>query len=129
MTKGGGRAVPPAAGMGAGGLWAGVHGKHGEPGRGDGPEWRILAAAQNTGDITACGRFQQVMGKKRRSAGAGQGALRRRSLSRKGDGAGGSVSLRCGGAGGGSPAPMGAGGVYDITAHEHRWERACLPRR
>ena len=24
---------------------------------------RILAAAQNTGDITACGRFQRVMGK------------------------------------------------------------------
>ena len=42
---------------------------------------RVLAAAQNTGDITACGRFQRVMGKSGDPQAQARAALRRRSLS------------------------------------------------
>ena len=97
------------AGTGAGGLWAGVHGKHGEPGRGDGPEW---AYPRRRPEYRGHHRLRAVPagdGKERRSAGAGKGRAAAAQPVRKGDGAGGSVpSVRR--AGGGPAAPMGVGG-------------------
>ena len=116
VTKGGGGAVPlppervlevsGRASMGNMVNRAVVTGRNG----------RVLAAAQNTGDITACGRFQRVMAK---------AALRRRTLSARvtvlGD-----LSLRCGGRVEAHRPQWGLEGVYDITAHEHRWEKGVF---
>ena len=103
VTKGGGGAVPL------------------KPGR----NGRVLAAAQNTGDITACGRFQRVMGKSGDPQAQAKAALRRRSLSARvtvlGD-----LSLRCGGRVEAHRPQWGLEGVYDITAHEHRWEKGVF---
>ena len=86
---------------------------------------RVLAAAQNTGDITACGRFQRVMGKSGDPQAQAKAALRRRSLSARvtvlGD-----LSLRCGGRVEAHRPQWGLEGVYDITAHEHRWEKGVF---
>ena len=86
---------------------------------------RVLAAAQNTGDITACGRFQRVMGKSGDPQAQARAALRRRSLSARvtvlGD-----LSLRCGGRVEAHRPQWGLEGVYDITAHEHRWEKGVF---
>ena len=86
---------------------------------------RVLAAAQNTGDITACGRFQRVMGKSGDPQAQAKTALRRRSLSARvtvlGD-----LSLRCGGRVEVHRPQWGLEGVYDITAHEHRWEKGVF---
>ena len=86
---------------------------------------RVLAAAQNTGDITACGRFQRVMGKSGDPQAQAKAALRRRSLSARvtvlGD-----LSIRCGGRVEAHRPQWGLEGVYDITAHEHRWEKGVF---
>lgn len=86
---------------------------------------RILATAQNTGDITACGQFQRVMGKSGDPQAQARAALRRRSLSARvtvlGD-----LSLRCGGRVEAHRPQWGLEGVYDITAHEHRWEKGVF---
>lgn len=86
---------------------------------------RVLATAQNTGDITACGRFQRVMGKSGDPQAQAKAALRRRSLSARvtvlGD-----LSLRCGGRVEAHRPQWGLEGVYDITAHEHRWEKGVF---
>ena len=103
------RGRSPAPGAGVGGLRAGVYGKHGEPGRGDGPE---RAYPRHCPEYRGHHRLRAVPagdGKERRSAGAGQGRAAAAQPVRKGDGAGGSVpSVRR--AGGGPPAPMGTGG-------------------
>lgn len=108
VTKGGRRGRSPEAGAGVGGLRTGVHGKHGEPGRGDGPE---RAYPRRRPEYRGHHRLRAVPagdGKERRSAGAGQGRAAAAQPVRKGDGAGGSVPpVRR--AGGGPPAPMGAG--------------------
>ena len=125
VTKGGGGAVPlkpervlevsGRASMGNMVNRAVVTGRNG----------RILAAAQNTGDITACGRFQRVMGKSGDPQAQARAALRRRSLSARvtvvGD-----LSLRCGGRVEAHRPQWGLEGVYDITAHEHRWEKGVF---
>ena len=107
--EGGRRGRSPEAGAGAGGFRAGVHGKHGEPGRGDGPE---RARSRRRPEYRGHHRLRAVPagdGKERRSAGAGQGRAAAAQPVRKGDGAGGSVpAVRR--AGGGPPAPMGVGG-------------------
>ena len=109
VTKGSGRAVPLPPERGAGGLRAGVHGKHGEPGCGDGPE---RAYPRRRPEYRRHHRLRAVPagdGKERRSAGAGKGRAAAAQPVRKGDGAGGSVpAVRR--AGGGPPAPMGVGG-------------------
>ena len=125
VTKGGGGAVPlppervlevsGRASMGNMVNRAVVTGRNG----------RVLAAAQNTGDITACGRFQRVMGKSGDPQAQAKAALRRRSLSARvtvlGD-----LSLRCGGRVEAHRPQWGLEGVYDITAHEHRWEKGVF---
>ena len=125
VTKGGGGAVPlkpervlevsGRASMGNMVNRAVVTGRNG----------RVLATAQNTGDITACGRFQRVMGKSGDPQAQAKAALRRRSLSARvtvlGD-----LSLRCGGRVEAHRPQWGLEGVYDITAHEHRWEKGVF---
>ena len=71
VRDGGRRGRAPEAGAGVGGLRAGVHGKHGEPGRGDGPE---RAYPRRRPEYRGHHRLRAVPagdGKERRSAGAG----------------------------------------------------------
>ena len=125
VTKGGGGAVPlkpervlevsGRASMGNMVNRAVVTGRNG----------RILATAQNTGDITACGRFQRVMGKSGDPQAQAKAALRRRSLSARVTVLG-ELSLRCGGRVEAHQPQWGLEGIYDITAHEHRWEKGVF---
>ena len=84
-----------------------------------------LASAENTGDITACGRFQQVLGKDGDPAAQAKAALKGRTMSARvsmlGD-----LSLRCGGTVEAHRPQWGLEGLYTITAHEHRWEKGLF---
>ena len=86
---------------------------------------RSLANAQNTGDITACGRFQQVLGKDGDPVSQAKAALKGRTMSARvtllGD-----LSLRCGGTVEAHRPQWGLEGLYTITANEHRWEKGLF---
>lgn len=84
-----------------------------------------LASAQNIGDITACGRFQQVLGKDGDAVAQAKAALKGRGLSARvtllGD-----LSPRCGGTVEVHRPQWGLEGLYTVTAHEHRWEKGLF---
>lgn len=86
---------------------------------------RVLTSAQNAGDITAFGQFQQVLGKDGDAGEQAKAALKGRIMSARvtllGD-----LSLRCGGTVEVHRPQWGLEGLYTITAHEHRWEKGLF---
>lgn len=86
---------------------------------------RALASAQNAGDITAYGQFQQVLGKNGDPAAQAKAALKGRTLSARVTLLG-NLSYRCGGTVRADRPQWGLEGLYTVTAHEHRWERGLF---
>ena len=84
-----------------------------------------LASAENAGNIAACGRFQQVLGKDGDAGEQAKAALKGRTMSARvallGD-----LALRCGGMVEVHWPQWGLEGLYTVTAHEHRWEKGLF---
>lgn len=86
---------------------------------------RSLASAQNDGDITAYGRFQQVLGKDGDAAAQAKAALQGRVLSARVTLLG-NLAYRCGGTVEVHRPQWGLEGAYAVTAHEHKWEKGLF---
>lgn len=84
-----------------------------------------LASAENAGDITAYGRFQQVLGKNGDPAEQAKAALQGRVLSARVTLLG-NLSYRCGGTVRADRPQWGLEGLYTVTAHEHKWEQGLF---
>ena len=86
---------------------------------------RSLASAQNDGDITAYGRFQQVLGKDGDAAAQAKAALQGRVLSARVTLLG-NLAYRCGGTVEVHRPQWGLEGAYAVTAHEHKWGKGLF---
>ena len=84
-----------------------------------------LASAENAGEISAYGRFQQVLGKDGGPAEQAKAALRGRVLSARVTLLG-NLAYRCGGTVRADRPQWGLEGLYTVTAHEHRWEQGLF---
>ena len=84
-----------------------------------------LASAENAGEITAYGRFQQVRGKDGDPAEQAKAALQGRVLSARVTLLG-NLAYRCGGTVKADRPQWGLEGAYSVTAHEHRWEKGLF---
>lgn len=84
-----------------------------------------LASAENAGDITAYGRFQQVLGKNGDPAEQAKAALQGRVLSARVTLLG-NLAYRCGGTVEVHRPQWGLEGAYAVTAHEHKWEQGLF---
>lgn len=86
---------------------------------------RRFASAQNDGDITAYGRFQQVLGKDGDAGAQAKAALQGRVLSARVTLLG-NMAYRCGGTVEVHRPQWGLEGAYAVTAHEHKWEKGLF---
>ena len=84
-----------------------------------------LASAENAGEITAYGQFQQVLGKDGDPAEQAKAALQGRTLSARVTLLG-NLAYRCGGTVRADRPQWGLEGAYAVTAHEHRWEKGLF---
>ena len=84
-----------------------------------------LASAQNAGEITAYGQFQQVLGKDGDPAEQAKAALQGRTLSARVTLLG-NLAYRCGGTVRVDRPQWGLEGAYAVTAHEHKWEKGLF---
>ena len=84
-----------------------------------------LASAENAGEITAYGRFQQVLGKDGDPAEQAKAAMQGRVLSARVT-LMGNLAYRCGGTVRVDRPQWGLEGAYAVTAHEHRWEKGLF---
>lgn len=84
-----------------------------------------LASAENAGEITAYGQFQQVLGKDGDPAEQAKAALQGRTLSARVTLLG-NLAYRCGGTVRVDRPQWGLEGAYAVTAHEHRWEKGLF---
>ena len=84
-----------------------------------------LAMAENSGEISAYGQFQQVLGKDGDAAEQAKVALQGRVLSARVTLLG-NLAWRCGGTVEVHRPQWGLEGLYTVTAHEHRWERGLF---
>ena len=84
-----------------------------------------LASAENAGEITAYGQFQQVLGKDGDPAEQAKAALQGRVLSARVTLLG-NLAYRCGGTVRVDRPQWGLEGAYAVTAHEHRWEKGLF---
>ena len=84
-----------------------------------------LAMAENSGEISVYGQFQQVLGKDGDPAAQAQAALKGRVLSARVTLLG-NLAWRCGGTVEVHRPQWGLEGLYTVTAHEHRWERGLF---
>lgn len=84
-----------------------------------------LASAENAGEITAYGQFQQVLGKDGDPAEQAKAALQGRTLSARVTLLG-NLAYRCGGTVKADRPQWGLEGAYAVTAHEHRWEKGLF---
>lgn len=84
-----------------------------------------LAMAENSGEISVYGQFQQVLGKDGDAAEQAAAALKGRVLSARVTLLG-NLAWRCGGTVEVHRPQWGLEGLYTVTAHEHRWERGLF---
>ena len=84
-----------------------------------------LAMAENSGEISVYGQFQQVLGKDGDPAAQARAALQGRVLSARVTLLG-NLAYRCGGTVRVDRPQWGLEGLYTVTAHEHRWERGLF---
>ena len=84
-----------------------------------------LAMAENSGEISVYGQFQQVLGKDGDPVEQAAAALKGRVLSARVTLLG-NLAWRCGGTVEVHRPQWGLEGLYTVTAHEHRWERGLF---